>query len=70
MTMEPAVESRFGVENLDTFRLDDKGVTFVYDFGFPHVSQALGTVRRILSELRRAAALITPKALGALIRAS
>ncbi len=40
-TMEPAVQSRFGVENLDTFRLDDKGVTFVYDFEFPHVSQAL-----------------------------
>jgi hypothetical protein len=40
-TMEPAVQSRFGVENLDTFRLDDKGVTFVYDFGFPHVNQAL-----------------------------
>ena len=39
--MEPAMQSRFGVENLDIFRLDDKGVTFVYDFGFPHVSQAL-----------------------------
>jgi len=35
------VQSRFGVENLDTFRLDDKGVTFVYDFEFPHVSEAL-----------------------------
>jgi hypothetical protein len=40
-TMEPAKQRRFGVENLDTFRLDDKGVTFIYDFGFPHVSQAL-----------------------------
>lgn len=40
-TMEPAREKRFGVENLDTFRLDDKGVTFVFDFEFPHVSQAL-----------------------------
>jgi hypothetical protein len=39
--MEPAVQSRFGVENLDTFRIDDKGVTFVYDFEFPHVSEAL-----------------------------
>lgn len=41
LTMGPARESRFTVENLDTFRLEDKGVTFVYDFGFPHVSQAL-----------------------------
>ena len=40
-TMEPAREKRFGVENLDTFRLDDKGVTFVFDFEFPHVNQAL-----------------------------
>jgi len=40
-TMEPAKQMRFGAENLDTFLLDDKGVTFVYDFGFPHVSQAL-----------------------------
>lgn len=39
--LEPAKQSRFGVEHLDTFRLDDKGVTFVYDFGFPHVIQAL-----------------------------
>jgi hypothetical protein len=40
-TMEPATQSRFSVESFDTFRLDDKGVTFIYDFGFPHVSQAL-----------------------------
>lgn len=39
--MEPAQRHRFGVENLDTFRLDDKGVTFVRDFEFPHVHQAL-----------------------------
>jgi hypothetical protein len=39
--MEPAVQSRFGVENLDTFRLDDKGITFVRDFEFPHAHLAL-----------------------------
>jgi hypothetical protein len=39
-TMDQAVKSRFGVENLDRFRLDDKGVTFVYDFEFPHVNEA------------------------------
>lgn len=41
VAMEPAVQSRFTVENLNRFRLDEKGVTFVYDFGFPHVSEAL-----------------------------
>jgi hypothetical protein len=39
--MEPAVQSRFGTESLDRFRLSDKGVTFVYDFEFPHVHLAL-----------------------------
>ncbi len=39
-TMEPAKQRRFGVENLESFRLDDKGVTFVRDFEFPHVHQA------------------------------
>ncbi len=31
----------FTVENIDEFAIDDKGVTFKYDYGFPHVSQAL-----------------------------
>jgi len=39
--MEPARRRRFRVENLDTFRLDDRGVTFVRDFEFPHVHAAL-----------------------------
>lgn len=38
--LAPARESRFTVENLDTFRLDETGVTFVYDFDYPHVSKA------------------------------
>jgi hypothetical protein len=29
------------IDDLDQFRLDDKGVTFVYDYGFPHVIEAL-----------------------------
>lgn len=40
-TMEPAKQSRFGVDDLNRFRLDEKGVTFVYDFDFPHVTEAL-----------------------------
>ena len=31
----------FGVESLDDFVVSDKGVTFLYDAGFPHVIQAL-----------------------------
>jgi hypothetical protein len=30
----------FTVENLDQFTVSDKGVTFWYDYGFPHVIQA------------------------------
>jgi len=28
-------------ENLNEFSVSDKGVTFIYDYGFPHVAQAL-----------------------------
>jgi hypothetical protein len=31
----------FKRENLDEFSVSDKGVTFIYDAGFPHVIQAL-----------------------------
>lgn len=41
LAMGPVRESRFGIESLDRFRLGEKGITFVYDFGFPHVSEAL-----------------------------
>ncbi len=71
MTMEPAVESRFGVENLDTFRLDDKGVTFVYDFGFPHVSQALEPSGEYFLSYEELRPYINPEGpLARLIRAS
>jgi hypothetical protein len=33
--------SDFTVENLDHFTISDKGVTFIYDYGFPHVIRAL-----------------------------
>ena len=33
--------AKFTVANLDTFFVDDKGVTFIYDYGLPHVIQAL-----------------------------
>lgn len=31
----------YAVENLKEFAVDDKGVTFIYDYGFPHVILAL-----------------------------
>jgi hypothetical protein len=31
----------FGVEHLDNFMVGDRGITFLYDAGFPHVIQAL-----------------------------
>jgi hypothetical protein len=31
----------FKLENLDDFAVSDKGVTFLYDAGFPHVIRAL-----------------------------
>jgi hypothetical protein len=32
---------KFGAENLDEFQVSDKGLTFLYDAGFPHVVKAL-----------------------------
>lgn len=34
-------EADFTAENLEGFAVDEKGVTFTYDYGFPHVIQAL-----------------------------
>ena len=34
-------ETDFKVENLDEFSVGDRGVTFIYDYGFPHVALAL-----------------------------
>ncbi|MEP7212258.1 MAG: hypothetical protein ABI791_04240 [Acidobacteriota bacterium] len=34
-------EASFAVKDLDSYFLDSKGVTFVYDYGFPHVIKAI-----------------------------
>jgi Predicted membrane protein len=34
-------DTKFTVENLKDFTLNDRGTTFLYDYGFPHVIQAL-----------------------------
>lgn len=33
--------SNFTAANLDWFSISDRGVTFVYDYGFPHVIKAV-----------------------------
>jgi hypothetical protein len=33
-------EAKFSLENLDNFSINNKGVTFLYDFRFPHVIKA------------------------------
>jgi hypothetical protein len=33
-------ETNFETKDLDHFSIDDNGVTFIYDYGFPHVIQA------------------------------
>lgn len=33
--------TNYSVKNLDEFSIDDKGITFWYDYGFPHVILAL-----------------------------
>jgi hypothetical protein len=39
-------ELTFGVKELDEFEVSERGVTFLYDAGFPHVIQALQPVGR------------------------
>lgn len=34
-------DADFKVKNLEEFTVDDKGVTFIYNYGFPHVALAL-----------------------------
>jgi hypothetical protein len=38
---ETLQEAKFGMENLDNFSVNNTGVIFLYDFGFPHVFKAL-----------------------------
>jgi hypothetical protein len=40
-TKELFSRTRFTPKDLDGFSIDDKGITFVYEYGFPHVIQAL-----------------------------
>ena len=37
---------KFEAKDLDEFSINDKGITFLYDAGFPHVVQAVQPVGR------------------------
>ena len=39
-------ETKFTTENLKEFSVNDRGVTFIYDYGFPHVVKALDPTGR------------------------
>ncbi len=48
-SMKQAYENlKFELANLEEFSIDRKGVTFLYDAGFPHVIQALAPAGRYL----------------------
>ena len=34
-------DAKYTIKNLSDFTIDEKGVTFIYDYGFPHVALAL-----------------------------
>jgi hypothetical protein len=45
----------FGAENLDEFEVSDRGLTFLYDAGFPHVIQAFQPEGRYFFSYRQLA---------------
>jgi hypothetical protein len=50
-------------ENLNEFSVSDKGVTFIYDYGFPHVAQALQPNGRYFFSWRELKGFIKPAGL-------
>lgn len=50
-------------ENLNDFSVSDKGVTFIYDYGFPHVAQALQPNGRYFFTWRELKSFIKPAGL-------
>lgn len=59
---------RFQIKHLDSFTVSDKGITFLYDFGFPHVILALEPSGRYFFSYDQLRAYIKPD--GALNLAS
>jgi hypothetical protein len=53
----------FTVANLDRFSVSDKGITFWYDYGFPHIIQALQPEGRFFFSWTELKAFIKPDGL-------
>ena len=53
----------YEAENLNEFSVSDKGVTFIYDYGFPHVAQALQPNGRYFFSWRELKGFIKPAGL-------
>jgi len=61
-------DADFKAENLEEFSIDDKGITFHYDYGFPHVIQALQPDGKYFSELGGIKALYQTRRLACEVR--
>lgn len=60
---------KFQPENLDEFSISDKGITFLYDAGFPHVIQALEPVGKYFFSYAELRSFIRPEGqLGIFVR--
>lgn len=60
---------KFQRENMDEFSISDKGITFLYDAGFPHVIQALEPVGKYFFSYAELHSFIKPEGtLGSFVR--
>lgn len=66
---EQFAQLKFQVEHLDEFSISDKGITFLYDAGFPHVIQALEPVGKYFFSYAELRSYIKPEGqLGSFVR--
>ncbi|HYO91456.1 MAG TPA: DUF3298 domain-containing protein [Pyrinomonadaceae bacterium] len=54
---------KFEIKNLDDFSINDKGITFLYDAGFPHVIQAIEPVGQYFFSYEELRSFIKPEGL-------
>lgn len=66
---EEVKNARFDVDHLDDFTIDNRGLTFHYDFGFPHVAKAMSPKGSYLLSWKELAPYIDPQGpLGIFLR--
>lgn len=66
---EQYAQLKFEIKNLDDFSINDKGITFLYDAGFPHVIQALEPNGRYFFSYAELRSFIKPEGqLGVFVR--